>query len=109
MKLKHTDKRYEIETYLGGDLKFLAMVCSIDAANCDHACIWCKCPMSARWDMSQEWSITDIAKGARTIDEIAEFASMKHHKFNCSQKPLFPFIPIHRVIIDTLHLFSQNM
>ena len=57
--------------------------------------------------MSQEWSITDIAKGARTIDEIAEFASMKHHKFNHSQKPLFPFIPIHQVIIDTLHLFLR--
>ena len=101
------DKRYEIETYLGGDLKFLAMVCGIDAANCEHACIWCKCSTSARWDMSQEWSITDIAKGARTIDEIAEFASMKYHKFNCSRKPLFPFIPIHRVIIDTLHLFLR--
>ena len=101
------DKWYEIETYLGGDLKFLAMVCGNDAANCEHACIWCKCPTSARWDMSQEWSITDIAKGARTIDEIAEFASMKHHKFNCSRKSLFPFIPIHRVIIDTLHLFLR--
>ena len=48
------DRNYEIETYLGGDLKFLVMVCGIDAANCEHACIWCKCPKSERWDMSQE-------------------------------------------------------
>ena len=101
------DKSYEIETYLGGDLKFLAMVCGIDAANCEHACIWCKCPKSERWNMSQEWSITDTAKGARTIEEITRFASMKQHKFNCSHKPLFSFIPIHRVIIDTLHLFLR--
>ena len=55
--------------------------------------------------MSQKMSISDIAKGARTIEEIARLASMKQHKFNCSRKPLFSFIPIHRVIIDTLHLF----
>ena len=56
------DKSYKIETYLGGDLKFLATVCGIDAANCEYACIWCKCPTSQRWDMSQEWSITDTAR-----------------------------------------------
>ena len=32
-------KSYEIETYLGGDLKFLAMD-GIDAANCEHACVF---------------------------------------------------------------------
>ena len=101
------DKSYEIETYLGGDLKFLAMVCGIDAANCEHACVWCKCPRLQRWDMSQEWSISDTTKGARTVEEIARFASMKQQKFNYSQKPLFSFIPIHRVIIDTLHLFLR--
>ena len=101
------DKSYEIEMYLGGDLKFLAMVCGIEAANCQHACIWWKCPASQRWNMSNEWSITDTAKGARTIEEITKFASTKQHKFNCSRKPLFPFIPIHRVIIDTLHLFLR--
>lgn len=95
------DKSYDIETYLGGDLKFLAMVCGIDAANCEHACVWYKCPRLERWDMSQEWSISDTAKGARTMEEIARFASMKQQKFNCSQKPLFSFIPIHRVVIDT--------
>ena len=101
------DKSYEIETYLGGDLKFLAMVCGIDAANCEHSSVWCKCPRLQRWDMSQEWSISDTTKGARTVEEIARFASMKQQKFNCSQKPLFSFIPIHRVIIDTLHLFLR--
>ena len=101
------DKIYEIETYLGGDPKFLALVCGIDTANCKHACIWCKCPASERWDMSQKWSIIDTAKGARNIEEIAEFASKKPHKFNCSRKLLFPFIPTHRVIIDTLHLFLR--
>ena len=32
-------KVYRIQFFLGGDLKFLAIVCSIEAANADRACI----------------------------------------------------------------------
>ena len=34
----------EIETYLGRDLKVLAMACGIDAANCEYSCVWSKWP-----------------------------------------------------------------
>lgn len=34
------DKVYAIKYFLGGDLKFLAMVCGIEAANATHACVW---------------------------------------------------------------------
>ena len=104
------DKVYNIEFYLGGDLKFLAIVCGIDAANADHACIWCKCPKEKRDDMTIEWSITDVSKGARTIEEILDKCTLgkqSKNRFNCSRAPLFQFIPIKRVIIDTLHLFLR--
>ena len=65
------EKVYRIQFFLGGDLKFLAIVCGIEAANADHACIWCKCPKNLRSDMTKQWSITDQAKGARTIEEIS--------------------------------------
>ena len=51
--------KYDIELFLGGDWKFLAIVCGLDSATSQHSCIWCKCPKSERWDMSCEWSITD--------------------------------------------------
>ena len=35
------DKVYKIQFFLGGDFKFLAVVCGIEAANSEHACIWC--------------------------------------------------------------------
>ena len=101
---------YMVERFLGGDWKFLALVCGLDAANADHACIWCKCPKSKCWNMSLEWSLTDPSKEARTITEIAELAKLgksSKRRYNCSRSPVFPFIPIDHVIIDSLHLFLQ--
>jgi len=96
---------YNIEYFLGGDWKFLACVCGIGQANQDFACIWCKCPRKERYYTNKKWSITDTTLGARTIKEICEHAKTK--KFNCKRSPLFEFIPIDHVIIDTLHLFLR--
>lgn len=104
------DSVYKIQFFLGGDMKFLAVVCGIQAATSVYSCIWCKCPKHQRWDMSIEWSITDQAKGARTIEEITQNCKLgktSKNRLNCSNPPLFPFIPIKRVIIDTLHLFLR--
>lgn len=57
----------KIEYFLGGDLKFLAIVCGIEAANAKYACVWYKCSNSDRWDMSKAF---DVSKGARTIDKL---------------------------------------
>ena len=32
-----------------------------------YSCIWCKCSSSERYDPTRKWSITDVTKGARTI------------------------------------------
>lgn len=102
---------FDIEYFLGGDWKFLAMCAGIDCAISEYACIWCKCAMSERSDLEKSWSITDQSKGARTIKEISDLAKCKKTKtcknFNCSRQPLFPMIPIDHVIIDTLHLFLR--
>ena len=49
--IKIEDVIYSIKFYLGGDLKFLATACGIEAANCEHACTWCKCPKGKCSDM----------------------------------------------------------
>ena len=65
--------------------------------------------------MTMEWSLTDVRKGAHTIEEITEKSTLgKQNKesYNCCHIPLFPFILIQWVIIDTLHLFhciSDNL
>ena len=101
---------FEIELFLGGDWKFLAMVCGLESATSTYSCIWCKCPKEKRWNMKKKWSLIDTDKGARTIDEIntkSKLPKSSKQRFNCISKPLFPFIPIRRVVIDTLDLFLR--
>ena len=97
--------KYNIEYFLGGDWKFLACVCGLGAANQDYACIWCKCPRLQRWDTNKQWSMTDLSLGARNLAQISQCAKSK--QFNCKNNPLFPFIPLDHVVIDTLHLFLR--
>ena len=45
----------------------------------------------------------------RSIEENLQIASLPKKKkaFNISRKPLFPFIPLAKVVIDNLHLFLR--
>lgn len=101
---------YRILFFLGGDWKFLATVCGIESASAEYSCIWCKCPKGQRSDVKSEWSISDPKKGARTVEEIKEKSKLSKRnklRFSCCREPLFPFIPLTRVVIDSLHLFLR--
>ncbi|CAH3140038.1 unnamed protein product [Pocillopora meandrina] len=105
-------KTYNIEYFLGGDWKFLACVYGLGAANQDYACIWCKCPRGQRHDIQRVWSLSNSAQGARSLEEISSFAKSKNQctkskQFICKNNPLFPFIPLDHVVIDTLHLLLR--
>ena len=98
---------FTIEYFLGGDMKFLAIVMGIDSASSTYSCVWCKCPAASRFDAAMQWSLTDTSKGARTTKENAELSKLpkSKRKFNVSNEPLFQTIAIDHVIIDNLHLF----
>ena len=101
---------YPIQYYLGGDMKFLAIVCGIEAANSNYACVWCKCSSTERWNMDGRWSAFDTSKGARTIQEIKNSLKLpKSKRFGCQNVPIFDFVPIDRVIIDTLFLRVSDL
>ena len=60
--------------------------------------------------MELKWSISDPLNGARTIEEIREKSKLSKRnklRFSCCREPIFPFIPITRVVIDSLHLFLR--
>ena len=99
------NEQFYFEFFLGGDWKFLACMCGIGAANADHACIWCRCARLDRCDTKKHWSILDPDNGAHTLDKITKYA--RSRKFNCKSKPLFMFIPLSHIVIDTLHLFLR--
>ena len=46
-----------------------------------------------------------VLRGGSSLEEISKFAKSK--KFNCKETPLFNFIPLDYVIINTLHLFIR--
>ena len=103
---------YTIEWFLGADLKFLALCTGVGAANSKYACIWCKFPAEDRHNITMKWSVNDVTKGARTIDEIKLLSALPKirstdEKHGCKNQPLFPFIPIDHTIPDILHLFLR--
>ena len=74
---------FNIEYFLCSDLKFLAIICGIEAVNSTYACIWCKCPSNDRHDMTIDWSVSDPNKGACTIQGIIQcHTKPKSSKFN---------------------------
>ena len=83
----------------------MATICGIGPANQEYACIWCWCPRSLRHDTSKEWPLIN-GKDSCTIETITKNYKAKIH-FYCRRKPLFDFIEIDCVIIDTLHLFLR--
>ena len=44
---------FNIEFFLGADMKFLAICLWLEAANATYSCIWCKYPAEERHDTSQ--------------------------------------------------------
>jgi hypothetical protein len=80
--------------YLSGDWKFLSCVKGVCSPKCqDFFCIWC--------DESSEERKNTI-KVYKTIDE-----NRGQGDKGIVRKDLFPFIPMPRVVIDTLHLLLR--
>ena len=71
---------FSVDYYMGGDWKFLASITGIDSASSTYSCIWCKCGRGERYDPDKEWSVTDSSKGARSVEEIVEYAALPRSK-----------------------------
>ena len=105
-KVKVGGKHYDIEYFLGEDWNFLAGVCGLGAANQDHSFIWCKCPCNQRHGIQRVWSLSNSAQGA--TDHWRKLPTVLNQKsLTAKLTPLFSFILLDRVIIDTLHLFLR--
>ena len=68
---------FTVNLYLGGDWKFLAVLCGIDAANAHYSCIWCKYPSNEHHNMEKTWSIRASAR-QRDCGIPAIFAHIPH-------------------------------
>ena len=85
-------KNFKIEKFIGGDLKFLALIYGINAANSNQPCIWCS------WNKNK-----NIECQPRTLIEARQNTGSNGFKSN----PLLSKIDFNHCIIDMLHLFLR--
>ena len=92
-------KNYEVQMTLGGDMKCIALLMGINAANSKQACLWCKCDLKKAVNLDEKWPFS------RSQDEAnLKFQSnLDGYKY----EPIIKFIDFNNVIIDMLHLLLR--
>jgi hypothetical protein len=90
------DKKVKVEYFVGADWKMLANLLGIVAANGKNPCIWCMANKDEFWDITNEWSLNDSERGARTFNKDDEKEPILTKK-----------IPISNYLVDMLHLFLR--
>ena len=108
-KVKVRGKSQNIKYFLGEDWKFPACVCGLgELTKSMHA--FGANVLITRGISKGYGHFQTVLRGGSSLEEISKFAKSK--KFNCKETPLFNFISLDYVIIDTLHLFlgvSDNL
>ncbi len=98
---------YSLRYYLGGDWKFMAIMLGLNSAQANQPCLWCKYHVK-KFDNNVEWSMFDLNKGARSIEEaLKSIQNSKIDHNGYSKYPIISFIPFSYCIIDMLHLFLR--
>ena len=106
INIHHIDndgKQIELEFFLGGDYKFLLLVCGLSGATSNYACLYCKVHKDQRWDTSKDLAYYNQPPLARSIDELRNPPKMNYCAVN---KPLFD-IPLTHIVVDELHLLLR--
>ena len=92
-------KKYKIKFMVGGDMKMLAYLFGINAANSHYPCIWCNFCILNLLSENDEFHIS------RTQEQAAYF--WKEESEGYCKEPIIKFIEFDCCIMDTLHLFLR--
>jgi len=88
-------KVFKLNYTQGGDLKWLANMTGINAANSYHPCVWCTWCCKSDTDFEKEYAIS-----GRTN----ELSSTSKNMLGYKEDPLIDFINFKDCIVDPLHL-----
>ena len=101
-------KQYNLKFMLGGDLKFIAIIFGLNAANSDYPCPWCTCDISKPVDLNQRWPISRTQRlAAELLQNISineEESLLVENRFGQKLEPIINFIEFDSCIVDILHL-----
>jgi hypothetical protein len=65
------EKNFEIDLFVGGDMKFVLILLGLDGSTGDFACPWCKIHKQDRHDVTKEWNFYHSAEFFRSTQEIS--------------------------------------
>ena len=78
----------QLEFFLGGDFKFLAMIMGLNSATANYSCLWCKIHKQNRWDTSKSCYFFHEDGQKRTLEEINKnLCQEKCDNFGCIHPP----------------------
>ena len=101
---------YNVTFHLGGDLKWLATVLGIGAANSNFPCPWCTWYSDSKkeiWtenEINEKWSINGRDHQTAVI-LMKEKTPTKRKGY--LREPLFKFIEFQKTVVDPLHLMLR--
>jgi len=91
-------KAFHINWMQGGDLKWLAIMNGINAANSNQPCVWCPWNKADKLDLDAKWTISD-----RSHEKSAQMITSTH-KDGYIRVPFMKFINFQKCVVDPLHL-----
>ena len=100
------EQNFEIDLFVGGDMKFLQILLGLGGSTGDFACPWCKIHKQDRHDVTKEWNCYHSAEFFRSTQEISELAGLSKNKFGVKHKPLLK-VSLDHFIPDELHLMLR--
>ena len=94
-------KKYKIQFILGGDLKFIALIFGLQAANSNHPCPWCHFNIAHPVNTNANWPISRKHHLSR------EYTSQNMISDGYANEPLLDFIEFDCCVIDLLLLLLR--
>ena len=95
-----------MNSFWGGDYKFILIMLGLKGATSFYACAWCKVHKDKRWDMNHEEDFYNKPPLQRTLKELKELSKKGRENFCCDHEPLLN-IELDHVILDELHLLLR--
>ena len=101
---------FNVKKSLGGDLKCLAYLYGINAAQSTCPCVWCEFNVLRDSNADGSWLISrTIARSKELLDDNTLTAA---DRVGYARKPIIDFIEFDCCVVDTLHMFlriSENL
>lgn len=80
-------KTYKLKYSFVSDMKFAGLMLGLKYSNCNNSCKHCKCDITV-CNTHDDWSMTDVSKGTRTIEEAISESKNPKPKNGYSKTPI---------------------